>query len=520
MSATATTASPRTHRLFSEEAVGGAPWLVLSKLVLFFVYLAISILTVRGLGKEAYGAFSVGRSIIEYLMVPAAFGLNAALLRFLPELAHHRNKAGIRRLLVRAAVVQVTASVFLGIALAAGAHHLGQWFGPAVAAILPWCALLLPALLAKDFFNDSMTALFLSKRVAMLSLVQGVLWLVLTAIALWMAFSVPGVLVAQAVSIYLVSAVAAVMLVRHWKNLDWRSPAEGIGRRRVARTALPVMFNGMARALMLKYTEVFFLGAFVGTAAAGVYDLGFTVPHLVITFIPLAVQTLLAASFHQTLARDPSAMPGLIDLTYKLLISLSVPLAAFGVFFSPRGVELVYGAEMRAAGPVAAAFCVLHLLPLISMPLSMAIAAREKVHRTLHLMILQVVINLILDIILIPRYGIPGAVAAVALTFLITIPLRLANVRSIIGGIHFPAGFLVRLAVPCALVSALMWWLAPSPTLPGLLGLSMLYLALLPVLVRHARLISPSDLRQLGSLLPARAAGPYHRIFGIKPDGL
>lgn len=519
MSATASPASPRAPRLFSEEAVGGAPWLVLSKLILFFVYLALSILTVRGLGKEAYGALSVGRSIIEYLMVPAAFGLNAALLRFLPELSHHRNKAGIRRLLQRAAVIQIVASVLIGLALVAGARYLGQWFGPAVAAILPWCALLLPALLAKDYFNDSLTALFLSKRVAMLSLAQGILWLVLTVVALRQALSTPGVLVAQALSIYMVSAVAAVWLVRHWRSLDWRSPDTGIGRERVARTALPVMFNGMARALMLKYTEVFFLGAFVGTAAAGIYDLGFTVPHLVITFIPLAVQTLLAASFHQSLARDPSALPGLIDLTYKLLISLSVPLAAFGVFFSPRGVELVYGAEMRAAGPVAAAFCVLHLLPLISMPLSMAIAAREKVHRTLHLMVLQVVINLILDVILIPRYGIPGAVAAVALTFLVTIPLRLANVRSLIGGIHFPAAFLFRLAVPCALFSGLLWWLVPAPSLPGLIGLAAIYLAVLPLLVRHARLISTSDLRQLGSLLPARASGPYHRIFAIKPDG-
>jgi O-antigen/teichoic acid export membrane protein len=491
---------------FSDEAVAGAPWMIFSKLILFFLYLAISILTVRGLGKEAYGVLSIGKSIIEYLFVFAALGLNAALLRFIPELTLHRNKAGLVRFLTRSALLQIIAATLIGLALCLTAPLAGKFIDPRVASFLPWFALLLPALLAKDFFNDTLTALFLSKKVALLSLGQTLIWLALTAAALHQGLGVPGIIAAQFVSIFAASFFAARWLVRHVRSLDWRSPPQGIGRERTFRLAFPVLLNQAFRTLMLKYTEVFFLGLFVSTTAAGIYDLGYSVPMLVITFIPLAVQTLLAAGFNQAYTRDPGSLPRLIDTSYKLLIVLSVPLAAFGVFFAPRGIELIYGADMSAAGPVASAFCVLHLLPLISMPLAMAIAAREKVSQTLHLMILQVVLNIGLDLLLIPRFGIPGAIAAVALTFILTIPLRIANVRRIIGPFPFPAFLLVRIALPCTLIAAALYLLLPQPGLPALLATALLYLVLFFAALRFIRLVSLPDLLQLRSLLPGKAA--------------
>jgi len=500
---------------FSEEAVAGAPWLVFSKLILFFLYLAISVLTVRGLGKEAYGVLSIGKSIVEYVFVFAALGLNAALLRFIPELTHHRNKAGLVRFLSRTALLQGTAALVLGAALAAAAPFTGKVLDPRVAAVLPWCALLLPALLAKDFFNDTLTALFLSRKVALLSLGQTLLWLALTAAALHFAAGVPGIVAAQAVSIFAASVFATVWLLRHLRSLDWRSPPLGIGRERTMKLAVPVLLNQAFRTLMLKYTEVFFLGMFAGTAAAGIYDLGYTVPMLVITFIPLAVQTLLAAGFNQAYTRDSNSLPYLIDTSYKLLIILSVPLAAFGLFFAPRGIELVYGEDMAGSGPVASAFCILHLLPLISMPLAMAITAREKVSQTLHLMILQVVLNVGLDVLLIPRFGIPGAIGAVALTFFLTIPLRILNVRRIIGPFPFPVLFLLRLVLPCVLLAALMHAIAPKPGLPLLALLSFAYLGIFFATLRWTALVPHADFFQLRSLLPPKAARIFNRIFQL-----
>lgn len=498
----------------SREAMQGAPWLVISKGVLFFVYFGISILMVRTLGPSDYGVYSLYRNLVEYGLVFAAFGLNASLLRFIPELTVHRNRAGMIRLLVRAGVMQGLFCLLLGTAFILARPLLDQWFNADFGSLLPLCALLLFALAGKDFVNDALTALFRSRDVALFSMLQGLGWLALVGVAVWVSPRVGSMLGAQILATLLASSMGACVLVRYVRSLKWRSPPAGVGKKRVLRLAVATWGNQLARALMLKYTEVFFLGAFFGTAAAGIYDLGYTVPFLVITFIPMAVQTLMAASVYEAYSRNPDCLPDLIGAIYRFLILLAIPLAAFGVFFAPRGIELIYGEEMKAAGPVAAAFCVLHIFPLISVPLSMAIQAREKLHNMLPLMLAQVVLNILLDLLLIPRFGIPGAVAAVFLTFALTIPFRLWMVRRLVGGIFFPFPFLLRVLFPCLALSGLLWAWNPAPGLAVLLILSGLYLAAVGCGVRLGWLVPESDKAPFRQLISGKLRSVFLILLG------
>lgn len=487
--------------IFARGAMGGVPWMVASKFILFFVYFGISVITVRLLGPEKYGVYSLCKSMAEFGVLLGALGLNTALIRFIPELVVQTNRAGLRRMLWKAGVLQVVAVLLATGGLVAAAPLLDRAFGVRFGWLLPIVGLLSAALLSKDFFNDTLTALFEVRKVVFLSLAQGVLWL---GLLLWVRANRPGiaeVMLAHSFSILLVSAIAGWVLIRHIEGLRWRSPSQGIGKERVLRFAIPSFLNALARAVMLRYSEIFFLGAFWGAQVAGVYDLGCSAPFLAITFIPMAVQTLLSAGFSEAHSRDPSCLPRLVDFSYKFLVLLAVPVAVFGVFFAPRAMVLIYGEAMRDAGPVASIFCILHMMPLVSMPLSMAIMAREKVLAMLPLMLLQVAMNLALDAILIPTWGLKGAVAAVALTFVLTIPVRLRAVRKLVGGIWFPTGFLLRLLVPCLLLAGTLRWLAPTPGLPMLLALAVAYALLLVAAIRAFGLIREADViaaRELG----------------------
>jgi len=112
-------------------------------------------------------------------------------------------------------------------------------------------------------------------------------------------------------------------------------------------------------------------------------------------------------------------------------------------------------------------------------------------------MVMQVGVNLLLDWLLIPRWGCAGAVAAVALTFFLTIPWRLRAVRNILGGIHFPTGFLARIALVSALVAGLLSFTAPWLNLPLMAVVVAVYGVAWLGLVRAARLIHADDLEDL-----------------------
>jgi len=104
-----------------------------------------------------------------------------------------------------------------------------------------------------------------------------------------------------------------------------------------------------------------------------------------------------------------------------------------------------------------------------------------------------------------------GGILAVLGTFVLTIPLRLRVVRSIVGGIYFPIGFFLRIAgVLFALAGAFYWtsthfhllelfesnWL----NLVVLFMIGGLYLLAFLGLIRLLRLIRRSDLEDFHSL--------------------
>ena len=499
---------------FSKEAVSGVPWMIANKGAMLFVYMGLSVLTVRLLGPAEYGRFVLARSIMEFLVITCALGLDVAILRFVPELVETHNKAGLRRFLLRSLALQQTAASVAIVALLLGRPLLERAFGVSFAGLLWPAGLLLAATIFKDAMNNVFTALFRARIVALLSLANGGVWL---ALLVWLLGRRPDAATAlgvQSASLLIVYGAGLVLLTRLVWALRWRSPPRGIGRQRTLSLSLSVMLNALLRMLMLKYTEVFFLGIFFTPVIVGYYDLGYSTPMMVLTLVPAALQTLLTSAFTQAYARDPQCLGRLIDSVYKLTILIVLPLAAFGVFFASRGIVLLYGQGMAPAGPVAAAFCVLHVLPLISTPLSMAITVKEEVLRMLPYMLLQVGLNLLLDWLLIPRFGIPGAVGAVAGTFLLTIPWRLRAVRNILGGIHFPTAFFVRHLLVSGALAAVLSPLARHLNLWMLAVLGGVYLVFYLFVIRLLRLVRSSDVADLRALDMARVNRALDLLVG------
>lgn len=498
---------------FAREAITGVPWMVVTKLVLFFVYFAISVMTVRWLGPDEYGLFTICINIAGLIGVFCCLGLIPGYFRFVPELVVNKNKAGLKRLIFKSSAMQAVA---LGVALLvmiSGRSFFEGWFGVEFRHGLILSAVLASVMLLKDSVAAVETSLFRARRVSLLSFMQSVLWLVALGVGLWFFPTSGMALTAQALSYGVVYAMGAVLLFRHIHSLNWRSPLQGIGRQRALKFSGVIYLNSIIRLLMLQYTEVIFLGRMRPPAEVGAYSLGYSLPPQVIFFVPMALQMLFTAGFSDAYSRDPNCLNRLIAAFYKMQILFTVPLAVFGVFFAPVAVPLVYGPGMAQAGRIASAFCLIHLFPMISTPLSMAIQAKEKVHRMLPLMILQISVNLILDVwlILYLDLGVWGGVLAVALTFLITIPFRLRVVRSIIGGIYFPTGYLLRIALPLALWAALIWALFGAGVRVARLDQGGLLLLLLfaaggvyllgaLVLIRRFRLVRPADVADFHAL--------------------
>jgi O-antigen/teichoic acid export membrane protein len=498
---------------FSREAVSGVPWMVASKAILFFVYFAISVLLVRLLGPTQYGIYTLCMNLAEYSGIFCELGLVSALFRFVPELIVQRNAAGLKRLIWRSLAVQGLLTLIVTVGLILLRPWLNQWFKIDFGGYLPLIGLLIGTSLLKDNVSAVETSLFRTKNISLLTLARGLLWLGMLGFGIRMLPTAAAAIWSQIISYALVYITGAWLMFRYIYSFNWRSPPYGIGRNRTFKYSFSILSNTIVRMMMMKYTEVFFLGLTVTPAVIGAYDLGYSLPPLVIFFIPDSLHMLFTSGFAEAYTRDPNCLGRLIKAYYKMTILFMVPLAIFGFFFAADAVVMVYGDNMILAGALASAFCIIHLMSTISTPLSMAIKAKERIMATMPVMLLQIVINLFLDWLLIIhfKFGVWGGVGAVAGTFLISAPIRLSVVKKILGGIFFPTAYMLRMTFTLIILSSIMSVVSRHWNLLGLFetrwlnvvtlfGLGAIYMLLFFIAIRMFNLVKDEDVADFRAL--------------------
>lgn len=491
--------------------------MVIGKLSLFFIYIGISVLTVDGLGPEKYGVYSLLMNVSQYMLMLCGLGLGVALMRYIPELAARRNRFGLVHLLWKSAALQLVAVVVVSVLLLFFSEPLQRLFKAEEVEnfrfYLFLACLLTTLLLMKDFVGTVFTSLFKTRVVALLSVTQGLIWIVV--LYTWLTIK-PEVETALLVQIFCVATVyvfGSILLVQYVKNLSWEVKEFGIGRKRALAFSGTVMLSSVLRIVMFKYSEIFFLAAVAGTTVAGMYDLGYTLPYTAVTFLPLAFLPIFTAAFAEAYVRDNSCLGVLVKSYYKLLMLVSLPVAILGAYFSPVAYHLIYRGAMDEAGHIASALCIVLLLPLLSMPLSAAIKAKEKVLNMVPMLVLQLVINLFLDWWLIVHLnrGVYGGILAVVGTFVLTIPFRLWVVSRIIGGVYFPALFCLRITAVLTVLAGIFYWVSQKIALFSLVesrflnllflfGIGGLYLLVFLVAVRHLRLVRQDDVKEFQAL--------------------
>ncbi len=456
-------------------------------------------------------------NIASYLVVVCGLGLCSALTRYIPELTARRNRRALVQLLWKSALLQLMAVLGVSGVLLLSSPFLQRLFNVEHVARFPFYLLLACGLAAlwllKDFIGTVFTSVFKARIVAMLSLGQGLLWLLAIVAVFWLRPEIGSVFMAQMVSVAAVYSLGTLLLVRHLHALPWHADEAGIGRRRTLSFSGVVMLNSMLRMVMFKYSEVFFIAAVGGATLAGIYDIGYTLPYTGITFIPLALVALFTSAFAEAYVRDPGCLGRLINSYYKLLIMVSLPVAVLGAYFAPAAFRIIYRGEMDQAGLLASAFCLVVCLPLFSMPLSAAIKAKEKMLDMVPTLLLQIVVNLALDWLLIVklRLGLWGGIGAVLGTFVLTIPVRLAVVRTVVGGVHFPTRFFLRVLATLAIEGGILFWIVRQSRLLErfdnhllnivlLMGVGGVYLLLFLALLRMHRVVRHEDIEGFHAL--------------------
>jgi O-antigen/teichoic acid export membrane protein len=286
------------------------------------------------------------------------------------------------------------------------------------------------------------------------------------------------------------------------RDPQWSLP---LGGRRFLGYVAP--FGGIA---VLNYvvhsqTEMFFLTHFHGAALAGYFQLGFLVSQRLIDFVPLALWEVSMAGFSRIAVREPERLPQALRAYLTLLYLVIAPLACLGVAFSESVIGVLYEPDMLPATLVSRAYFVMAAIAAFGAPVGMIVYARERVGAALRAYALFALVNVALDLALIPPLGLWGAVLGLGLAKILAVLLISRLAWQEVPSLTVPWAFIARAFVASSPV--LLWmtvetrWTQPWQVVAGMAGACLL----LVVSFRGMRVIGAGERHLIaGTRLPLR----------------
>jgi O-antigen/teichoic acid export membrane protein len=429
-----------------EKVARAMPWSLGARMLAFAAGFAGNIVIVRSLGAVGWGTLSVLRTILGFAIVLVMLGLDAALVKFIPLLRVSGGLKGFFKTFRGLVVLQLSVWVVLIAAAHFGSGAAARLFGDGSARFGLYLQIALALAIFEIFLqllSNTLQSFYETRRIAAGVACGNALYIALLIVVLRAGYGVVGVLSAAAASNL---CIALVLAPRAAGLAAAATSGPGPSAASVLRFSLPFVVTGILNQIVWRQSEVLFLGHFRGAAEAGYFSLAYRTPQLLLEFVPLTVYPLIMAGSSEVFARDERNLARAVDLYYRLLYLLVVPVAAFGFAFARPLVPILYGSEMIPAASLTQLFFVVFSYSFLYTPLSMALYVMGKSWINMLIFLSLAILNVGLDLLLVPRYGLWGAMIPVPVVLTAAIVLFRAVMRRERPDVRIPAGFIVRCA--------------------------------------------------------------------------
>lgn len=424
-------------------------------------FLAIAVYT-RLLQPGPYGEYSLAIATIALLDALLIQWLRLGLLRFLPQA-----QASAGNLL------EVIRSVWLLVAAATAALTL---LAIAIPAVQVPAGLLLGGLLlflTQGWFElnlELVRSRLQPGRYGRLALLRALLSLGLGALFAWL-WAAPGLLVGLALG-----TAVSYLLLREGR--DWNASGlqlDPVMLRRLTRYGLPLTIT-FALGFIVTSSDRFLLGWYLDTGATGLYAAGYDLASfsvtMLLTIVNLAAYPITVRALEQ---HGSAAARKQLSDTLLLLLAVGLPATAGLMMLAGPIAQVVVGADFTQAAaaviPLIALAALLAGIKAYFVDLGFQLGGHTRLQAWV--MLVAAGLNIVLNVLLIPRFGIAGAVWSTVAVYLIALLLSLILVRR---SFQLPSLRLEHAwpAVATAAMAVLLW-LLPVPD--GLLSLLAIVLA-------------------------------------------
>lgn len=431
--------------------------------VCLFVITSLLALT---LGKNDVGRYATSYALLSLLGLLSLVGFRSALTRFVAIYLADADPARIRGTVRLGMVLSFGASALLGalLALLAGpiASHLHD---PVLADCLRLTGLTLPAATLSDAALSGTQGWRTQRPFTYIGRIfEPVLRLALTGLALFGGAGILGAMWALAVAAWLAAALACVSLVRRVRTVP---PARPILPMREIFSFSMISWVSALSSTGLIWADTLILTAMKGTGDVGVYN----VSTRIVTLAVFVMAPINAAFAPHIAYLHHIGEVGELERNYRSattwIVRLALPAFIMLLVF-PQEILHLFGKEFATGALVTVILGAGQLVNAATGPCGTVLNMSGKVMINMADNLGALIFNVVLNLLLIPPFGIVGAAIAWSLSLALVNLLRVYQVRRLMGVSPFGAGIakgLVAAVVAAVIAEAIHlfvgpWWLA------------------------------------------------------------
>ncbi len=369
-------------------------------------------LVARLFGAAPVGMFAVGLTVLQMSTIVASLGMDNALLRFVAEHRGRGERSAIKRLYTKSLMVCIPASVLIGTIMYVSADVVaGNFFGkPYIASYIRVASLgVVPAVM----FSVNLEALRGLKRIRLYALLQSLL-LPALAVVLFLSLYQSGytepvvIMVAWVLAITGSFGVSMVMLLK--ELVDTESGATSLSVWGMLSVALP-MFMSSSLFMVMSWTDTIMLSMWRTDAEVGVYNIASRLA-LFTSFSLVAINSIAAPKFAEFWGRrDMEGLKRIAQQSTRLIFWTSAPVLILYLMF-PSFFMGLFGEEFRVGAIVLIIMSIGQFVNVVGGSKGYFLQMTGKQLHNFLVLLTMALINVGLNIFLIPKYGINGAALA------------------------------------------------------------------------------------------------------------
>lgn len=425
-----------------------------SSLMAVLIAFPINVLLGRYLGASDLGLYKMVNTIFSTLILFITFGIPASVIKYLAEFSGDSKKQQevVSSCVITSLVLGIISFLFTYLTSDLFASFFGM---PQLSVLLKMLSFAYPFYILTSMLLSVLNGFREMTKNAWSTIVQSLSLFIITFLLLF-TYGIEGAVLAIVISSICTSIF--MMLTYRLPRISWVNYFQ-LTKKMISFGSITLFSNAVN--LINYQADVLLIGYFLSSRELGVYSVSVMFAKI-IWILPDSIQKItfpLISEFYAKKMDDPIKI--VVDRCMKYSSIFLVLSSMFFVFFGKQIITLIFGAEFEQAYMPLNILLVGTVLFGITKSVGSIFASVGKLNLVYRIPLVSAIINVILNLILIPIYGINGAAIATTVSFLVSMVLMFYFMSSLLS-INIDYGWYFRLLIQSIVIFCLYFGLSKS----------------------------------------------------------